>query len=225
MYDSGVWWVYAKFIFDFCINSTEKNDGLHSLWNLDKTELQTSFRVPSVCWGSKVAQAYNEGEEDLEINACFCLPHPRLARMLFILSPCCFSSCSCQQSPIPWCVCKNNVNSQILPRSTGGELCSFGGSPPVKAVGDEFLYSNLLSKCSSRLWISSEAAGNDQQCCRISELKTLLFCIIQLIRKLFVVICSIQICVFVDRKLKECTCVCFCFFIKRVLEQKKIFFF
>lgn len=83
------------------------------------------------------------------------------------------------------------LNSQILPRSTGGELCSFAGSPPLKVVGDEFLYSNLLSKCSSRLWISSEAAGNDQQCWRISELKTPLFCIIELIRKLFVVICSI----------------------------------
>lgn len=76
------------------------------------------------------------------------------------------------------------LNSQILPGSTGRELCSFGGSPPLQALGDEFLYSNLLSKCSSRLWISSEAEGNDQQCCRISELKTPLFCIIELIRKL-----------------------------------------
>lgn len=156
-----------------------------------------------MCCGSKVAQAYNEGEEDLEINAYFFLPHPRLVRMLFILSPCCFCSCSCQQSPIPWSVCNNNVNNQILPRSTEGELCSFGGSPPLQAVGDEFLYSNLLSKCSSRLWISSEAAGNDQQCCGISELKTPLLCIIQLIRKLFVVICSIQIWGFCQQEIER----------------------
>lgn len=175
----------------FLYKQHRKNDGLHSLWNLDKTELQASFRVPSVCCGSKVAQAYNEGEEDLEINACFSLPHPRLARMLFILSLGCFSSCSCQQSPMPCVSAITMLNSQTLPRSTGGELCSFAGSPPLKVVGDEFPYSNFLSKCSSWLWISSEAAGNDQQCCRISELKTLLFCIIKLIRKLIVVICLI----------------------------------
>lgn len=78
MYDSGVWWVYAKFIFDFCINSMEKNDGLHSLCNLDKIELQSYFRVPSVCYISKVAQAYNEGEEDLEINVRSLYPPPPL---------------------------------------------------------------------------------------------------------------------------------------------------
>lgn len=64
----------------FLYKQHRKNDGLHFLCNLDKTELQSCFRVPSVSYISKVAQAYNEGEEDLEINARSLYPHPRFGK-------------------------------------------------------------------------------------------------------------------------------------------------
>lgn len=104
----------------FLYKQHRKNDGLHSLCNSDKIELQSSFRVPSVSCVSKVARAYNEGEEDLEINARSLYPPPLLWQGCCLFLACVASAAATlsRTGSLGGSVI-TMLNSHVLPRRRG----------------------------------------------------------------------------------------------------------